>query len=55
MMNLMKNKFLKWYNEDPNDPPTFSGVLAMPNKLLFWFAVLSFALLALKMVQLANL
>jgi hypothetical protein len=51
----MKNIFLKWYNKDPNDPPTFSGVLAVSNKSLFWFAVLSLVFLALKMGQLANL
>ncbi len=51
----MKNIFLKWYNKDPNDPPTFSGVLAVSNKQLFWFAVLSLVSLALKMGQLANL
>jgi hypothetical protein len=51
----MKNIFLKWYNKDPNDPPTFSGVLAVSNKSLFWFAVLFLVFLALKMGQLANL
>jgi hypothetical protein len=48
-------KFIKWYKEDPNDPPTFVGTLAFSNKELFWFAVLIFTALAIKIALSINL
>ncbi len=48
-------KFIEWYKEDPNDPPTFGGVLAFSNKAIFWFTIIVFTAFAIKIIQSINL
>jgi hypothetical protein len=48
-------KYIEWYKKDPNDTPTFVGVLAIPNKLMFWFAFIMFICFAVKIAQSINL
>jgi hypothetical protein len=48
-------KIIEWYRKDPNDPPTFVGVLAFSNKEIFWFAIIVFTAFAVKIAQSINL
>ena len=51
----MMKKFFEWLKEDPNDPPTFGGVLAFSNKEIFWFTIIMFTIFSVKIIQSINL
>ena len=55
MRKKMMKKFFEWLKEDPNDPPTFGGVLAFSNKEIFWFTIIMFTIFSVKIIQSINL
>ena len=54
-MKTMMKKFFEWLKEDPNDPPTFGGVLAFSNKEIFLFTIVMFTAFAITIIQSINL
>ena len=50
-MKTPMQELIEWLKEDPNDPPTFGGVLAFSNKEIFWFTIIMFTIFSVKIIQ----